>query len=156
MSRAAEKAEYELRESRLHALRSSSPKHQLDRLKPLEHQLELALARVAPQLAPIVISRLVESLILHPEVLIRLSGSELAELPSTPAGWNEFAKLAIKAEPLAVLNIESQDKTRREELRQAYLGKLSPADKMNQSRNGTLDAKIASFVDAELRRSAGL
>ena len=157
MSHANQKKTDDLRESRLHALRTSSPKRQLDRLKPLEHQLELALARVAgTKLAPIVVNRMLESLLLHPEILIHISGSEMAELPSTAEGWNAFARDAIKSEPLAVLCIESRDANRREELKQAYISGLKPTDRMTKARDGTLDSEAECYITAELQRSAGL
>ncbi|MDB5659102.1 MAG: hypothetical protein JWS10_1717 [Cypionkella sp.] len=157
MSRSNQKTIDDLRESRLHALRTTSPEHQLDRLKPLEHQLELALARVAgTKLAPIVINRMLESLLLHPEILIHISGSEMAELPSNAEGWNAFAHDAIKTEPLAVLCIESRDATRREELKQIYIAGLKLTDRITKARDGTLDAAAESYVVVELQRSAGL
>lgn len=157
MSRSTQKTIDDLRESRLHALRTTSPKHQLDRLKPLEHQLELALARVAgTKLAPIVINRMIESLLLNPEVLVFMSGSSMAELPSTAEGWNAFAHDCIANEPLAVLCIASRDMTRREELKQAYISGLKPTDRMSKARNGTLDSESTAYITAELHRSAGL
>ena len=157
MSKESEKASDDLRASRLYALSSTCPKHQMDRLRPLQHSLELGLARVAgSKLAPIVVARILESLILHPEVMVHMAGSALAELPKTPDGWDAFALEQIRSEPLAVLCLESRDANRREVLRQTYISGLKPTDRMTKARDGTLDTAAESYITAELQKSAGL
>ncbi|MDB5658017.1 MAG: hypothetical protein JWS10_632 [Cypionkella sp.] len=157
MSKESEKVLDDLRASRLHALSSTCPPHQMARLKVLQTALELGLARVAgSKLAPIVVERILESMLLHPETIIYMAGSSLAELPTTPGSWDAFAREQIRNEPLAVLCIESRDANRREVLRQTYISGLKPGDRMSQARAGTLDAAAESYVAAELQKSAGL
>lgn len=151
-----QRAADDLRASRVHMLTHSCPAHQLARLGPLQRSLELGLARVAPNLAPIVVERLLENLILHPETLIHMSGSALAELPQTDEGWKKFALDQVRAEPLAVLCLESRDANKREVLRQTYISGLKISDRMSQARAGTLDKNASAYVASELNRAAGL
>ncbi|MDB5657475.1 MAG: hypothetical protein JWS10_90 [Cypionkella sp.] len=151
-----EREEYALRASRINLLRSTSPAHQLARLTPLESQYELALARLyGAKLTPIMTAHLLENLILESEILVHLSGGQ-AELPTTAKGWDNFARGTVAKTPMARLCIESADTNLRETIRQSYISKLSLADKINKSRNGTLDSESNDFVTEELRRNAGL
>lgn len=148
--------EYALRLSRLNLLRSTSPAHQLARLPVLETAMAISLARLyGAKLTPIMTAHLIENLLLEPEVLVHMSGAQ-AELPTTPKGWDNFARDMVTKTPMARLCIESADANLKESLKQSYISKLSSADKMNKSRAGTLDKEAEAFVAAELQKNAGL
>jgi hypothetical protein len=156
MTPSQQKAADDLRASRVHTLTNSYQPHQLAKLGPLQRSLELALARVAPNLAPIIVERLLENLILHPETLIHMSGSSMAELPTTDSAWKAFAMDQVRGEPLAVLCLASRDANKLAVLAQTYISSLKPADRMSQARAGLLDKNAAAFVASEIEKGAGL
>ena len=155
MSKESQKITDDLRASRVHNLTNSYQPTALAKLRPLQRSLELALAKIAPNLAPIVVERMLENLILHNEVMIEMAGAR-SELPQSPEQWQSFAKDQILSEPLAVLCLESRDANKRAVLTQMYISSLKPADRMSQARAGKLDSAAAAYVASELNRAAGL
>ena len=147
----------DLRLSRIFALTSGTPKHQMDRLAPLKTQFELGLARVAgSKLAPIIVSRMLDSLILNPSILVAISGSTMSDLPKDSAGWDAFARQAILEEPLAQLCIDSRNAQKIEVLRQTYVAGLPIAARISAARAGTLDADSAKYAESVIQNGAGL
>jgi hypothetical protein len=153
----SQKTTDDLRLSRIFALTSGTPAHQLNRLEKLKTQFELGLARVAgSKLAPIIVSRMLDSLILSPSVLVHISGSTMSDLPTDSAGWDAFARQAILEEPLAQLCIDSRNQQKLEILRQTYVSGLPIAARISAARNGTLDADSAKYAESVIQNGAGL
>ena len=153
----SQKTTDDLRLSRIFALTSGTPAHQLDRLEKLKTQFELGLARVAgSKLAPIIVSRMLAGLILNPEILVSISGSTMADLPKDSQGWDEFARREIENEPLAQLCIDSRNAQKIEVLRQTYVAGLSPSARISAARAGILDADSARYAESVIQNGAGL
>ena len=134
------------RQSRIETQLAVMPPHQKKRLEVAQREAELGLARVfGHRLNSQVAARIVEGIILKPEVLCTVGGG-VNELPTTPQGWDAFAKDAANAEPLARLSIDHSDAQLRESTRRDVLEGMNPARKMAMARDGTLDAHLEQAV----------
>jgi len=148
----AEKA----RQSRIDAQRAVCPPHQLNRLKAAQREAELALARVyGHRLDSRVSGRIIEGMILAPEVLCSIGGG-VNELPTDAKGWDRWAKVAASREPLAKLSIEYSDAQLREEIRRDVLDTIRPEQRLQMARAGTLDAHVDGEVKAKLEARSGV
>ncbi|MDA8584981.1 hypothetical protein N9L47_01795 [Rhodobacteraceae bacterium] len=138
------------RQCRIETQVSAMPPHQKNRLEFAQREAELALARVfGHRLNSQVAARIVEGMVLNPAVLCTVGGG-VNELPTTPRGWDAFAKEAANAEPLAKLSIDHADGQLRESLRREALDKMNPARKMAMAREGTLDSHLEQSVKERL------
>lgn len=118
------------RQSRIDAQLSVLPPHQEKRLKGIQRDLELALARqYAHRLHPRVSARIVEGIVLEPECLCTIGGG-VNEMPTTAEGWDALAKDLAQKEPLAVLSIDSNDAALKEEIRLLELQSLRPEQRL--------------------------
>ena len=147
------------RQSRIDKLINSSLPHQLQRLEDVKRRADQAIRQTfGYRLKDVVIDRILDSLVLEPEVLAHIGGATIRELPedSDGKGWNQFVQKLVDKEPIARLNIESSDMALRETLRQKYLAEMKPSDRMAGARAGTLDAALDAKVTAEIQRRSGI
>ena len=148
----AEKA----RQSRIDAQRAVCPPHQMKRLETAQREAELALARVyGHRLDPRVCGRIIEGMILSPEVLCTIGGGA-NELPTDAKGWDRWARDAANEEPLAKLSIEHSDAQLREEIRRTVLESIRPEQRLQMARAGTLDAHVEDEVKVKLEDRSGV
>jgi len=132
--------------SRIAALVDVMPPHQIKRLDEVKHKAELALARCyGHRLHPDIVTRIVEGMVLDPEVLCSIGGG-VNELPMTPQRWDARMKAAVDHEPLAKACIDSRDAVLKETFRNEELAKLKGPEKIAMSRAGTLDDYIEELV----------
>lgn len=149
------KIQYEIdaendRTSRIEGQKAVMPPHQQKRLEEVQRHAELALARVyGHRLHPDIVKRIVEGLILDPEVLCSIGGG-VNELPMTPEAWDDRMKEAVKNEPLAQICIDARDAELKEELRNEELSKLKPDEKIKMARARTLDPHLEQAIQARL------
>lgn len=144
------------RQSRIDAQRAVCPPHQLNRLKAVQRDAELALARTfGNRLDTAVSTRIVEGMVLLPEVLCSIGGG-VNELPTTTKGWDAWAKVAVSMEPLAKLSIDASDASLKEELRQKALSALRPEQRLQMARAGTLDDHIEGVVREQIEARSGV
>jgi hypothetical protein len=145
-----------VRQSRIDTQRAVCPPHQLNRLKAVQREAELALARTfGNRLDPAVSTRIVEGMILLPEVLCSIGGG-VNELPTNAKGWDAWAKDAASKEPLAKLSIDASDASLKEELRQKTLSAMRPERRLHMARAGTLDDYIEGIVCEEIEARSGV
>jgi len=103
----------------------------MQRLKEAQRKGELALARVyGHRLDARVCERIIEGMILAPEVLCSVSGG-INELPTDVVGWDRWAKDAASSEPLAKLSIAHSDAQLREEIRREVLENIRPERRLS-------------------------
>jgi hypothetical protein len=144
------------RQSRIDALLEKTPPHQMKRYREIQRQGELALARVfGGRLHARVSERIVEGMILDPEVLCSIGGG-VNEMPTTTEGWHLWAKRAAAKEPLAALSINHSDAQLREELRRDVLDSIRPEQRISMARAGTLDAFVEGEVKARIEARSGV
>lgn len=144
------------RQSRIDQLLSTSTPPQITRYEKLQGKLEVALARnYGAKITPTVTARILEGLILEPEVLGHIGGATVDEMPKTVEGWNALAKKLVDAEPLAQLSIAHSDAERKEAYRNEELQKMNGAQRLAMSRAGNLDDHIEAKVMERINSDAG-
>ena len=144
------------RQSRIDAQLAVTPEHQLKRLEAVQRHAELALARVfGHRLDERVSARIIDGLILSPEVLCTIGGG-VNELPTTVQGWDAFMKDAAEQEPLAKLSIDHADAQLKESIRCDALDALKPERRISMARAGTLDDHLDGIVQSTIESRAGL
>ncbi|HCP80147.1 MAG TPA: hypothetical protein DIT67_00615 [Octadecabacter sp.] len=144
------------RQSRIDAQLAVTPKHQLKRLDAVRRQAELALARVyGHRLDARVSARIVDGLILSPEVLCTIGGG-VNELPTTVQGWDSFASELAEREPLAKLSLDHSDAQLKEDIRQSTLAAMRPTERLKLARAGTLDSHLDGVFQSQIESRAGL
>jgi len=148
----AEKA----RQSRIDAQRAVCPPHQMKRLDTAQREAELALARVyGHRLDARVSERIIEGMILAPEVLCSIGGG-VNELPTDAKGWDAWARETANKEPLAKLSIDASDAVLKEKIRQQALDAMRPEQRLQMARAGTLDDHIEGIVREKIETRAGV
>ena len=144
------------RQSRITAQHDAMPPHQKIRLEAAQRSLELALARAyGYRLNAGVAQRIVEGMVLDAACLCSVGGG-VNELPTTPTGWDTYARNLADNEPLAKLSIDHADEGLKDEIRAEALSNMRPDDKMKMARAGTLDDHLADIVASKLEARAGL
>lgn len=143
------------RRSRITTQHYVMPLHQKKRLEAAQRSLELGLARVyGNRLNAGVAQRIVEGMVLDPACLCSVGGG-VNELPTTPAGWDTYAKQLANEEPLAQLSIEHSDAQLKAQLRAEVEQAMKPVDRIKMARSGTLDTHLADIVASKLEARAG-
>jgi hypothetical protein len=136
--------------SRIEALLSVMPPHQIKRLDEVKRQGELAIARrYGHRLNHDVALRVVENLTLDPSVQCTIGGG-VNELPGSAEGWDSFMKTAVEKEPLAMLALDYSDAALKEKIRTEERAKLKPREKMAMAHAGTLDTFLDKLVQERL------
>lgn len=142
--------------SRIEEQRSAMPPHQLKRLERFERETQLGLARVyGNRLNQQVAARIVESIVLDPACLCTVGGGP-NEMPTTPAGWDDYARAQAEREPLAQLSIDASDAALKERIRREARDALPPARRMAMARSGELDGFLDDLVREKLQERAGV
>lgn len=142
--------------SRIAAQHDAMPPHQMKRLEVAQRSLELGLARVyGNRLNAGVAQRIIDSMVLNPACLCSVGGG-VNELPTTPAGWDGYARTLAKEEPLAQLSIDHSDAQLKSELRAEAEANMRPDDRIKMARAGTLDVHLADIVASRLEARAGV
>jgi hypothetical protein len=138
------------RRSRIAAQLDVMPPHQLKRLEAAQRSLELALARTfGHRLNEEVASRIVAGMVLDPACLCSVGGG-VNELPTSPQGWDSYARELANAEPLAKLSINHSDSKLKETIRNEAERRMRPEDRIKMARAGTLDDHLGSIVATEM------
>jgi hypothetical protein len=138
------------RQSRIATQNEGLTHSQRERLNPAKHAAEVALARAySGRLNEGISKRIVEGLVLQPEVLCTISGG-VNELPITQQGWDSFVRGLADAEPLAQMSIDSADADLKRDIGEEALDAMQPKVKMHMARMGTLDDHIAGIIKAKL------
>ncbi len=88
-------------------------------------------------------------MVLDPACLCSVGGAENV-LPTSPQGWDAYARQLAGEEPLAKLSIDHSDAALKESIRADAEGRMRPEDRINMARAGTLDDHLASIVASEL------
>ena len=144
------------RQSRIDAQRAVTPPHQIKRLEEAQMNARVALARkFGHRLDARVSERIIDSMILMPEVLCTIGGG-VNELPIDAAGWDVWAADVVSSEPLAKLSIDASDASLKEELRQKALSELRPERRLQMARAGTLDEHIEGVVREQIETRSGV
>lgn len=113
-----------------------------------ENRLEIAISRhFGDSISENTVKGIVESLVIQPESLTTLMGS-LDEWPSDSGGWAVFAKEMVNRSEAAQRDIAYNNATAIEAHKREALESLNPQQRINWSRNGTLD----SYLEAEARK----
>lgn len=143
------------RQGRIERVSATMPSSQAQRLAEIKQAAEVALARVyGNRLAPELVQRMKEGLVLDPSVLCSIGGG-VDEMPKSLDGWDDFAKRLVASEPLAQRCIEFNDAKLKEELRQNELSNLSPQQRMSMARDNSLDAYVEDKVQQRLEDRLG-
>jgi len=138
------------RRSRIAAQLDVMPPHQLKRLGAAQRNLELALARMfGHRLHQEIASRIIAGMVLDPACLCSVGGG-VNELPTSPQGWDSYARQLANAEPLAKLSIDHSDSKLKETIRNEAEHHMRPEDRIKMARAGTLDDHLAAIVATEL------
>lgn len=141
--------------SRIETQLAVMPPHQRKRLEEVQRQGELALARTFGNRLPARVSaRLIEGMVLLPEVLCTIGGG-VNELPTDQEGWNLWAADTVSSDPLSKMAIDAADMELREQLRCEALESIRPEQRISMAREGTLDAHVESVVKARLEARGG-
>lgn len=82
-------------------------------------------------------------------------GAEI-EGPRTAAEWRAFVNEVTERDQLAKLNLDHSDEEAKLAMRQKIMNKLSPAQRISMSREGTLEGWLSDEVADEMHRRAGL
>jgi hypothetical protein len=138
---------------RVSAIEDGLTAPQAAKLAGIRQNMALALARrYGERLAPIMSDKLVSEVILRPEVIADLEGvdKELAGVPTTRAGWAEWATDAVAACELSRRSIAASDHELRVQLEQDALAAVPAAQRLSMARRGTLGEHIEQRVDAAL------
>ena len=144
------------RQSRIDEQLSVTPPNQMKRLEAVKREAELALARkYGYRLDARVSGRIVEGLVLMPEVICAIGGG-VDEMPTNAPEWDRWAEAAVSREPLARLSIDASDAALKEELRQKALADLRPEKRLQMARAGTLDGHIEIVVREQIEGRAGV
>ena len=144
------------RQSRIEQQLGVMPPHQAKRLEQAQMNARVALARTfGHRLDARVSERIIEGMILEPEVLCTIGGG-VNELPTDAKGWDRWAKDAASREPLAKLSLEHSDAQLREELRRQALEAIRPEDRLKMARAGTLDTHVDAEVKLRIEDRSGV
>lgn len=144
------------RQTRITQLEDGLVHTQSCRLEVVKREGALALARTfGNRLDARVSERIIEGLILRPEVLCTIGGG-VNELPTDAKGWDALAVVLASEEPLAKLSIDASDAVLKEELRQNALAGLRPEQRLSMARAGTLDQHIEDTVLESIEARSGV
>ncbi|WP_027237201.1 hypothetical protein [Leisingera caerulea] len=128
---------------------------QVEKLEKVRQNMALSLAReYGNRLSPLMTEKLAQEVILRPEVLAHLEGATVAELPSDPSGWAQWARDAVSECEFSQRSLASSDDELRERLTREVLAEIPRARKMALAREaGKLDAFITEQVAQRFERA---
>lgn len=144
------------RQSRIDSLLSTMPEHQAKRLNEAKQKFAVGLARAfGSRLNEHVAQRLIDGIVLDPACICTIGGG-VSELPSDAKGWEAYAREQAKSEPLAQLSIDASDEILKETIRSETLENMSREQRIQKSRNGSLDEHLAAAVKAQIEARSGV
>ena len=130
---------------------ADNPAH-AQRWAVLRSKLEVAIARNYPKLPPKLAEIMLDSLLEQSATRAAIQLGSDPELPALTngAGWSALAKQMVENDELAMNALARQDESLKEEIRQRALASLSPFQKINMERDGSLSAYLEDAVNREL------
>ena len=141
---------------RAEAARASMTPIERERYETFETKFRIELARhYGDRLSDIITEHLVRILPLDHRAIQAMVGTDL-EVPRTAAEWRGFVSEVTERDQLAKLNLDHSDEEKKAEMRQKLMNKLSPAQRINMSREGTLEDWLSDEVADAMLRRAGL
>lgn len=103
------------------------------------------------RVAGIMTEPLLEDLARDPRVFHHLVTGDTSEIdPEDREVMRQITKVVIESNEFAMRSIEFNDEARRRELAAEYLESLKPTERLAFQRDGSLEAKTASYVEDRL------
>ena len=141
---------------RAEAARASMTPIERERYETFETKFRIELARhYGDRLSDIITEHLVRILPLDHRAIQAMVGTDL-EVPRTAAQWRTFVSEITEREPLAILNLDHSDAQSQAAMRENAIQRLSPQQKINMSRDGSLEEWLQEQVTDEMHRRAGV